>query len=116
MTNKSTSFAVACSLLLLAASVRAQTQPPATNPAAHSALPPVPAPMNLPHPGPQTDQPYAPQPIMQGGVVMTLYPPGSKLLNMNRITEPEQYNVSRDVPGRINSIVNIHNPSIEVHT
>ena len=53
---------------------------------------------------------------MQGGVVMTLYPPGSKFLNMKRISEPEQYNVSRDVPGRINSIVNIHNPSIEIHT
>ena len=30
--------------------------------------------------------------------------------------EAEQYNLSKSVPGRINSIVNIHNPSIEVHT
>ena len=29
---------------------------------------------------------------------------------------PEQYNMSQTVPGRINSIINIHNPSIEVHT
>jgi endo-1,4-beta-xylanase len=72
--------------------------------------------MGVPHPGPATDQPYAPQPILQGGVVVTLFPPGSKYLNMNRVHEAEQYNLSRDVPGRIGSIVNIHNPSIEVHT
>ena len=47
---------------------------------------------------------------------MTLYPPGSPFLNMARVREAEQYNMSRAVPGRINSIVNIHNPSIEVHT
>jgi endo-1,4-beta-xylanase len=32
------------------------------------------------------------------------------------VREPEQYNMSQTVPGRINSIVNIHNPSIEIHT
>jgi endo-1,4-beta-xylanase len=53
---------------------------------------------------------------MQGGVVVTLYPPGSPFLKMSRVTEAEQYNLSKSVPGRINSIVNIHNPSIEVHT
>jgi endo-1,4-beta-xylanase len=46
---------------------------------------------------------------------VTLFPPGSKYLKMDRIREPEQYNMSRDVPGRVSSIVNIHNPSIEVH-
>ena len=56
-----------------------------------------------------------PQPILQGGVVMPLYPPGSPYLKMDRIREPEQYSMSQAVPGRINSIVNIHNPSIEVH-
>jgi endo-1,4-beta-xylanase len=35
---------------------------------------------------------------------------------MKRIREPEQYFMNKDVPGRINAIVNIHNPSIEVHT
>src|SRR5258708_19406323 len=35
---------------------------------------------------------------------------------MDRVREAEQYNLSQTVPGRINSIVNIHNPSIEVHT
>jgi endo-1,4-beta-xylanase len=34
---------------------------------------------------------------------------------MDRVREPEKYNMSETVPGRINSIVNIHNPSIEVH-
>jgi len=55
-------------------------------------------------------------PILPGGVVVVLYPPGSPFLKMDRIREPEQYNMSQTVPGRINSIVNIHNPSIEVHT
>jgi endo-1,4-beta-xylanase len=78
-------------------------------------LPPVPAPLNLPAPGPATDAPYAPQPILPGGIVIPLFPPGSPYLNVKRVREPEQYNLSQTVPGRINSIVNIHNPSIEVH-
>jgi acetyl esterase/lipase len=60
--------------------------------------------------------PYEPKPILPGGVVITLYPPGSPFLNKEKVSEPEQYNMSQAVPGRINSIVNIHNPSIEVHT
>jgi acetyl esterase/lipase len=65
---------------------------------------------------PSTDAPYAPQPILPGGVVMPLYPPGSPFLNKEKVRQAEQYNMSQAVPGRINSIVNIHNPSIEVHT
>ena len=84
--------------------------------AQNAQLPPPPAPQAVPHPGPQTDSPYAPQAILQGGVVIPLYPPGSPYLKMDRVREPEQYNMSQTVPGRINSIVNIHNPSIEVHT
>ncbi len=76
----------------------------------------TPAPLGLPKPGSSTDAPYAPQPILPGGVVVTLYPPGSPFLNKDRVREAEQYNMSQSVPGRINSIVNIHNPSIEVHT
>jgi acetyl esterase/lipase len=68
----------------------------------------------VPKPGPTNDAPYAPQPILQGGVVIPLYPPGSPFLKMERAREAEQYNLSRAVPGRISSIVNIHNPSIEV--
>ena len=81
-----------------------------------AALPALPAPIGVPKPGPATDAPYAPLPILQGGVVIPLYPPGSPYLKMDRVREAEQYNMSQTVPGRINSIVNIHNPSIEVHT
>ncbi len=77
---------------------------------------PLPAPLDVPKPGPATDAPYAPAPILPGGIVMTLYPPNSPYLNKDRIREAEQYNMNRSVPGRINSIVNIHNPSIEIHT
>jgi endo-1,4-beta-xylanase len=79
-------------------------------------LAPLPAPLAVPKPGPMTDVPYAPTSILPGGVVVTLYPPGSTYLKMDRIREAEQYNMSPASPGRVNSIVNIHNPSIEVHT
>src|SRR5579864_1330279 len=79
-------------------------------------LPRLPAPQGVPKPGPATDAPYAPLPILPGGVVIPLYQPGSSFLNKQRMREPEQYNMSQTVPGRIASIVNIHNPSIEVHT
>ncbi len=81
-----------------------------------SPLAPLPAPLSVPKPGPTNDAPYAPLPILQGGVVVPLYPPGSPFLKAERVREAEQYNMSQTVPGRINSIVNIHNPSIEVHT
>lgn len=42
-------------------------------------------------------------------------PPGSYYLKAERIREPEKYTMSQTVPGRINSIVNIHNPSIEFY-
>jgi len=77
---------------------------------------PLPSPLGVPKPGPATDAPYAPQPILPGGVVVTLYPTGSPYLKMDRVKEPEQYNMSQVVPGRISSIVNIHNPSIEMHS
>jgi endo-1,4-beta-xylanase len=82
----------------------------------HATLPPLPAPLSVPKPGPANDAPYAPLPILPGGVVVPLYPPGSPSLKAERVREAEQYNMSQAVPGRINSIVNIHNPSIEVHT
>ncbi|SPE34209.1 conserved exported hypothetical protein [Candidatus Sulfopaludibacter sp. SbA6] len=95
------------SLAIVAASAQSSPRAP---------LPPLPAPLGVPKPGPATDAAYAPLPILPGGVVVALYPPGSPFLKMDRIREPEQYNMSQTVPGRINSIVNIHNPSIEVHT
>jgi hypothetical protein len=84
--------------------------------AAQNALPPLPPALGLPKPGPVSEAPYAPQPILPGGVVVPLYAPGSSFLKQERVREAEQYNMSQTVPGRINSIVNIHNPSIEVHT
>jgi acetyl esterase/lipase len=95
-------------LLLIALTLRAQQTRPQ--------LPPLPAPIAVPRPAPSNDGPYAPQPILQGGVVVPLYPPDSPFLKAERVREAEQYNMSQTVPGRINSIVNIHNPSIEVHT
>lgn len=72
--------------------------------------------LNIPKPGPVSDAPYAPQPILQGGVVIPLYSPDSPQLNKERVREAEYYNVSKTVPGRISWITNIHNPSIEIHT
>ena len=98
--------AIASLLLAALPAAIAQTRPP---------LPPLPAPQAVTKPGPATDAPYAPQTILPGGVVIPLYPANSPFLKMDRVREPEQYNMSQTVPGRINSIVNIHNPSIEVH-
>lgn len=78
--------------------------------------PVVPAPLNVPRPGPTGDGPYAPQPIVQGGIILPLYPPDSAQLNAARVREAEHYNLSKSVAGRISWITNIHNPSIEVHT
>ena len=94
--------------VLLSAVVFAQEVP-------RAAMPALPAPLGVPKPGPVTDAPYAPQPILQGGMVVPLYPPGSSFLKADRVREAEVYNMSQTVAGRINSIVNIHNPSIEVH-
>jgi acetyl esterase/lipase len=88
----------------------------ASSSAQNATLPSIPAPLGVPQPGPATDTPYAPLPILPGGVVVTLYPPGSPYLNMKRVREAEKYSLSQAAPGRVNNIVNIHNPSIEVHT
>ncbi len=98
--------ALASSLLFAALGV-AQTAP--------KALPPLPPPMSVPKPAPATDAPYAPQPILAGGVIVPLYPPNSPMLKADKIKTPEVYNMSGAVPGRISSIVSIHNPSIEFH-
>ena len=75
----------------------------------------LPAPQGIPAPGPNTGRPYAPPPIVAGGIVLPLFAPDSPFLKKDRIAEPEVYNMQQSVPGRIQSIVNIHNPSIEVH-
>ncbi len=63
-----------------------------------------------------TDRPYAPQAILPGGIVVTLFPAGSPYLKADKVREPEVYNMSQASPGRVSSIVSIHNPSIEIHT
>src|SRR6516162_729181 len=78
-------------------------------------LPPLPVPQTIPKPGADTGRPYAPQAILPGGVVVPLFPPDSPYLKADKLHVPEVYNMSRAVPGRIGSIVSIHNPSIEVH-
>ncbi|HEX6464526.1 MAG TPA: hypothetical protein VFZ98_08740, partial [Vicinamibacterales bacterium] len=75
----------------------------------------LPAAQGVPTPGAATGRPYAPQAIVAGGIVIPLYPPDSAFLKKERIAEPEVYNMQASVPGRIQSIVNIHNPSIEIH-
>jgi acetyl esterase/lipase len=58
---------------------------------------------------------FVPQPVLQGGEIFVLFPPGSPFLKADRLAEPEQNTMSRTVPGRLSSIVNIHNPTIELH-
>ena len=104
--------------VLALATIAARTQTASQQGTAASAatLPPLPGPQGVPQPGPVTDAPYAPTPLLPGGVVVPLYAPDSPYLNKARIREAEQYNMSKAVPGRVSSIINIHNPSIEVHT
>ncbi len=78
-------------------------------------LPPLPSALGIPAPGPTNDAPYRPQAILPGGIVVPLFAPESPHLKRERVREAEQYTLSKSVPGRISSIVNIHNPSIEVH-
>src|SRR5947208_14341073 len=78
-------------------------------------LPPLPAPMNVPKPAPATDAPYAPQPILPGGIVVPLFPPNSPYLKKEKLREPEVYTLNTADSGRIASIIGIHNPSIEFH-
>jgi acetyl esterase/lipase len=78
-------------------------------------LPPVPAPQDVPRAGPVTRGPYQPQTLLPGGIVMPLWPAGSPYLNAKRVSEAEVYTMDPVVPGRVANIVNVHNPSIEVH-
>lgn len=98
--------AILCALTLIGPSAAAQDK---------AALPKIPPPQSIPKPGPDTGGPYAPQAILPGGIVVPLFPPDSPYLKADKVHVPEVYNMSQAVPGRINSIVSIHNPSIEVH-
>jgi acetyl esterase/lipase len=78
-------------------------------------LPPLPAPQFMPRPAADTGRPYTPQAILPGGIVVPLFSPDSPYLKADKLHVPEVYNMSRAVPGRISSIISIHNPSIEIH-
>jgi len=56
--------------------------------------------------------PAIPEPLLPGGIVVPLYPAGSPHLKADRVGEAEKITRSG---GRVQNIVNIHNPSIEVH-
>ena len=57
-----------------------------------------------------------PQPLVPGAKVVTLWPAGSPMLRpLAGWDKPEVFNRSRGRPDRVESVVNIHNPSIEVH-
>jgi hypothetical protein len=62
-------------------------------------------------------KPFIPEPIVPGGVVLSLYPADSPRLKRERIHEAERYNTSfkNNTPDRTLNVLNIHNPSIEVH-
>lgn len=71
---------------------------------------PATAPNNTPEGGP-----FQPQIIAPGGIILTLYPPTSPLLKHERLQEAEKYNTATGGKGPITNVINIHNPSIEVH-
>jgi acetyl esterase/lipase len=120
-----TSLPINCRVCALAGSLTAltflatvdarQTPQPSPQPprSPKSVLGATPPPLGVPAPAPATDKPYAPQAIVQGGIVVPVFPPESALLKADRLKEPEVYNMGAG--GRINSIVNIHNPSVELH-
>jgi endo-1,4-beta-xylanase len=57
-----------------------------------------------------------PKPLVPGAQVITLWPKGSPALRaMPGSDKPEQFNTAKGKPDRVQSVVNIHNPSIEVH-
>ncbi len=58
--------------------------------------------------------PFIPEPIVPGGKVLSLYAPDSPRLKHDRIGEAERYNTQGKSSKTLN-VINIHNPSIEVH-
>ncbi len=61
------------------------------------------------------DGPFKPEIIVPGGLVLPLFPPDSPLLKHERLHEAERYNTASGGKGAITNVINIHNPSIEVH-
>lgn len=59
---------------------------------------------------------FQPEPIVPAGEILPLYLPDSPFLKKERIAEPEKYNTAtNNAKGAITNVINIHNPSIEVH-
>jgi acetyl esterase/lipase len=57
-----------------------------------------------------------PKPLVPGAKVVTLWPTGSPMLKaLAGWDKPEVFNMTKGRPDRVESVVNIHNPSIEVH-
>lgn len=57
-----------------------------------------------------------PKPLVPGAKVVTLWPAGSPMLKaLAGWDQPEGFNMTRGNPNRVESVVNIHNPSIELH-
>lgn len=60
--------------------------------------------------------PFVPAPMLEGGKVLSLYPPDSQRVKRERIHEPERYNTTlKEKSNKTLNVINIHNPSIEVH-
>src|SRR6476469_5907897 len=61
-------------------------------------------------------RPFVPEPILPGGVVLSLYPADSPCLKKERVHEAERYNTTlKEKSDKTRSVVNVHNPSIEAH-
>ena len=60
--------------------------------------------------------PFVPAPMLEGGKVLSLYPPDSPRLKRERMHEAERYNTTlKEKSDKTLNVINIHNPSIEVH-
>lgn len=62
-----------------------------------------------------SDGPFPPKMIAPGGTIIPLWKPDSPKLKHERIHEAEKYNTKGNPKGPILNVINIHNPSIEVH-
>src|SRR6058998_2831348 len=60
--------------MLAAVAQESSKAPPALGSSGRTPSPPA---LGVPKPGPTNDAPYAPQPILQGVVIVPLYPPDS---------------------------------------
>src|SRR5687767_6954764 len=57
-----------------------------------------------------------PKPLAPGAKVVTLWPAGSPALKaLEGSDKPEEFRMSKGEPPRVQSVVNVHNPSIELY-